>query len=252
MIVYTLHRAVPLSPGKEERGTVRLNVFIRQIKWLQRLGVRFIGLNDMAAWLEGNVTMPSKRTAVLTIDDGYTCVYEHIFPFLREKQIPFTIFAVPGFIGGQSHLYAKKGLSPLQHMTTAQLREISGSGLVTFGANGFYHRNLLEVSARELREETRDAKNYLEDLLGQQVSYYAYPFGAADETVVAAVRESGYKLGFTTRKAVIDRARSDLLRLPRINWSRKTNLWKLYRYFFSMDLKINKKADKEGLPIRKY
>lgn len=229
--VYTLHRAVPLPARKQERGTVRLAVFIRQVRWLQRLGVRFISLDDLAARLTGNDPELPRCAAVLTIDDGYVCVFDHIFPFLQKQQIPFTVFAVPGFIGGESHLYAGKGLGPLRHMTADQLRTLSASGLATFGANGFYHRNLLEVSDRERREETRDARKHLEDLLEREVPYYAYPFGAADAAAVAAVRESGYKLGFTTRKAPVAPEPEDLFRLPRINWSRRTNIWKLYRPF---------------------
>lgn len=228
--VYTLHRAVPLPAGQQERGTVRLLDFKRQIMWLRRLGTHFICLDDLAARLAQDGPDLPKRAAVLTIDDGYACVYDHIFPFLKEKQIPFTIFAVPGFIGGQSHLYAKKGLGPLQHMTADQLRELDASGLATFGANGFHHRNLIDATAEELLEETRAAKDHLENLLGRAVPYYAYPFGAANDAAVKAVKDSGYTLGFTTRKASINCDQPDRLRLPRVNWSRRTTFLKLYRH----------------------
>ena len=100
-VIYTCHNVVPLAAGTEERGTLDLNTFLRQLSWLRRLGVRFIPMSDLRAWLLGSKKIP-KRSAVLTFDDALISIADHVFPYLKQQAIPVTIFVIAGLIGRES------------------------------------------------------------------------------------------------------------------------------------------------------
>ena len=55
---------------------------------------------------------------------------------------------------------------------------------------------------------------HLEQLIGQPVLSFAYPYGAHDEETVRAVREAGFKLAVTTEERPLRRAENAFL-LPR-------------------------------------
>ena len=228
-VVYVSHRVVPLPPGVEERGTLGLRAFERQLAWLKRLGVRFVSMGDLRAWLRGERGLP-RRAAVLTFDDAYACIAEHVLPVLEREGVPLTVFVVAGLMGRTSSLYAQKGGAPHRHLDAGELRELGGSGLAEFGAHGYLHLDLTQASERELERETAEARERLEDALGTQVRAFAYPYGRASEAAVEAVRRSGYELAFTTQKARLDRNRASLWRLPRVGWGRRSTTLKLVKY----------------------
>jgi peptidoglycan/xylan/chitin deacetylase (PgdA/CDA1 family) len=229
-LIYTCHRIAPLPPGTEEPGTAPLAAFVRQLKWLKRLGVEFIRMSDLLAWLEGRRTIP-RRSAVLTFDDAYASVAEFAFPILKAENIPFTIFVVAGLIGCESNLYEHRGGKTQRHLDLDELKMLINSGLVEIGAHGYHHLDVTNIGKGQLREELKGAKAYLEDQLDLQVLYFAYPFGKTSDVVSEEVKHCGYKLAFTTRKMKVISGRVDFMQLPRVNWSRRATLFKLYKYF---------------------
>jgi len=221
---------MPLPPGAEERGTVSLEAFSRQIKWLRRLGVAFVRMSDLLAWLEGSRKLP-RKAAVLTFDDAYTSVAEHAFPILKQENIPFTVFVIADLIGGQSHYYGNRGGRPLQHLDKDDLLMLIQSGLVEIGSHGFQHLDVTAINAEALTHELKGSKQFLEYALNVEVPYYAYPIGRNNPEAVNAVKQYGFKLAFTTRKQKLASRRIDFWRLPRVTWSRNASVVKLFKYF---------------------
>lgn len=228
-VVYVSHKVLPLPRGVGERGTVALERFVRQLAWLRRLGVTFVRMSELAASLRGECSLP-RRAGMLALDDGYSCVADHVVPLLEGLDIPLTVFVVPGLVGKESHFYVGKGGRPARHMGVEELRGILETGLVEIGANGFDHLDLTTATDSVLARETAGAKQCLEEMLKVEVPYYAYPFGRFSDRAVEAVKRSGYGLAFTTRKAKLRTRRPDLWRLPRVTWGRRATVFKLFKY----------------------
>lgn len=229
-VVYTCHQVAALSAGQQPRGTIDIEAFTRQLAWLQRLGVRFIPMTDVKAWLIEQRPIP-QRAAVLTFDDAYASVFEQAFPVLRQRAIPFTVFVIAGLIGGTSHFYADRGEPPRRHLDLDQLRSMLDSGLVEVGAHGYHHLDLTRTTGEGLTRELATAKDLLAQSLNVEIPYLAYPFGSTTPAIREAARRAGYQLGFTTRKMKLSSTRVDLFALPRVNWGRRAGLFKLYKYF---------------------
>ena len=229
-VIYTCHHVAALAPGQQERGAIDIRAFIHQLKWLQRLGVKFIPMRDLRGWLIDQKPIP-RRAAVLTFDDAYASIYEHVFPVLKQRAIPFTVFVIAGLIGGTSNFYADRGGQKRRHLDAGQLKLLIDSGLVEVGAHGYHHLDLTRTSEASLTEELASAKDLLEQSLDVEVPYLAYPYGSVSQAVREKARQAGYQLAFTTRKFKLTSTNIDPLGLPRVNWGRRANLFKIYKYY---------------------
>ncbi|HEV2214593.1 MAG TPA: polysaccharide deacetylase family protein, partial [Terracidiphilus sp.] len=142
-----------------------------------------------------------RKHALLTFDDGYDDLFTELLPWLRQHRFTALVFLVAGQIGGTNLWDQRRGLRARQLLTLDQIREMHRSG-VEFGSHTLTHPWLPGLSDDELEREVRGSKRRLEDLLGMEVTTFAYPYGGVDRRVRAAVARAGYKLAFTTLPGV--------------------------------------------------
>jgi len=183
----------------ERRYFVSPDRFRDHIRALHQAGYRACSLTSFRDWLTKRTELPV-NAFLLTFDDGYTGVYEHAFPFLLEKAVPFAVFVVSSAIGASDTW--RREASPLSSaysiMPGNQLVELARAG-VGIGSHSRHHPDLTSLDADALRNEVRGSRVELEDVLGQEVDCFAYPYGKMNETVRASVAESGYTCAFSTR-----------------------------------------------------
>jgi peptidoglycan/xylan/chitin deacetylase (PgdA/CDA1 family) len=113
-----------------------------------------------------------------------------------------------------------RALVDREALTEDQLRRLARHPLVTIGGHTTTHPNLAHVSAAGVRWEMGENRKYLQDLTGQPVEHFAYPFGherACGEREAKICREVGFRTAVTTRAGTLfaEHAR-DLHALPRI------------------------------------
>ena len=87
-------------------------------------------------------------------------------------------------------------------LTAAQLRELGQVPGVEIGSHSVRHVHLDVLRRAELREQVRDSKARLEDLLGRAVDGIAYPHGAHDRRVLAESEAAGYTSGAGVKNAL--------------------------------------------------
>jgi peptidoglycan/xylan/chitin deacetylase (PgdA/CDA1 family) len=166
--------------------------FAAQLEWLARNDYRVIRLSQLNAFLEGREPLP-QRSVVITIDDGYESVYRQAWPLLKRYGFPATVFVYTDFVGAGDAL------------DWSQLAEMSAGGLVEIQAHSKTHRNLIERLPDETDEryaaaidtEIRGPREQLERRLGVAVRNYAFPYGDANDAVLAALARQRYQLAVT-------------------------------------------------------
>jgi peptidoglycan/xylan/chitin deacetylase (PgdA/CDA1 family) len=113
-----------------------------------------------------------------------------------------------------------------QTLDWAMIREMSASGLVTFGAHTVSHPLLATLSEQALTAEIEGARNRIAEMLGAPPRFFAYPYGQPDEVgdgAPRAVAEAGFAAAFTTTPATLaGRTTGDPFRLPRIMLARRS------------------------------
>jgi peptidoglycan/xylan/chitin deacetylase (PgdA/CDA1 family) len=109
-------------------------------------------------------------------------------------------------------------------MTATEVQRLRDGKLVEVGSHTNSHPVLSQLPLETQREEITGSKRLLEDILGQPITSFAYPYGGdADYTAetVGAVREAGFESAFSTAAGLVGK-QSEAFRLPRYvvgNWN---------------------------------
>lgn len=155
--------------------------FRRQLTQVRLRGWRFVSLSSYLTGLRDG-TAQRQRLAAVTFDDGWRDNYEFAVPVLVELQVPATIFVVSG---------AMEGVSSDRRMSVSQLRELADCEIAV-GAHSKTHPCLTSLNAVALKNEVLGARYDLQDQIGIDVRFFAYPGGRFNQAVVDSVQSAGY------------------------------------------------------------
>lgn len=120
-----------------------------------------------------------------------------------------------------NYVFTKDYMSLL--MSWEDVRKISLDPLVTIGAHTINHYNLKKLSPSALQHEIIKSKERIEEKIGKNVDFFAYPFGSKNTTgprEFEAAATAGFKMAMTTRGGNIFTEHKEHLHcLPRISVS---------------------------------
>jgi peptidoglycan/xylan/chitin deacetylase (PgdA/CDA1 family) len=117
--------------------------------------------------------------------------------------------------GGQTSTRRESHRSLIQE----EICELAGGGLVEIGAHTVTHPVLAAQPLKAQREELRNSKTWLEDLLSQPVTSFSYPYGGSQHysaETVQAVSELGFSRACTTSAHLLKKGDGQY-ELPRFN-----------------------------------
>ena len=124
--------------------------------------------------------------AALTSDDGWASL-KNILPWLKEQEIPVTLFLNPGYFDGQ-HFREKE---TERYLLKADIDSISKEyPNVTFGLHGWEHVRATEQTETEFRESVSKTLKALQ-VYPNFVPYFAYTYGSFDEMNDKVLHEFG-------------------------------------------------------------
>jgi peptidoglycan/xylan/chitin deacetylase (PgdA/CDA1 family) len=177
-----------VSPYDEDPHEVCMTPerFERQMRWLRRRGLRGVSVAEV---LSAQAHGRGRGLVGLTFDDGYQDFVTYAMPVLHQFGFTATVFVLAGQLCGHdvwNWLGPEKAL-----LTDDQVRQAAGSGM-EIASHGLNHVVLTEADDTLLSAETAGSRAVLEELTGQQVRGFAYPWGLLDARVLSAVRAAGY------------------------------------------------------------
>lgn len=146
-----------------------------QLSWLSQKGYESITSADLLNWLTYGVPLP-ELPVMITIDDGNASDWQ--FLELLERYGFEGVFALPNYA----------------QLTAGQIRTLDRAGEVC--GHTVSHQNLSTLSYDEQYYEIVENKNYLQAILGNEITCFAYPFGAYNGLTPYVVIEAGYHLAF--------------------------------------------------------
>lgn len=224
------HQIGKFEPMKTHRATYcDHRRFASQMALLARFGYSVLSMDDVLACLRGDRPTPAKAVA-LTFDDGYENFYDYAWPVLQRYGFPAMVYLISGKLGQASSWFAADGRDTPPLMGRARILELRRAG-VDFGSHSVGHLKLARQSDARIREEVGRSKAELEDLLGEPVDHFCYPYGSYDLRTIDAVADAGYRSATTCVRAPAT-ATHDPLALPRKAISHGDNLfgflWRLH------------------------
>lgn len=137
-----------------------------------------------------------RKRYLLTIDDGFEELHAELLPLIASHRLKPLVFVVVDRLGGFNEWESPVGYTRRKLLSVAQMREMAQYG-VEFGSHTCTHPWLPSLTEEDLWHEVNDSKRRLEDLLGAEVTSFAYPYGGANAHIRAVVARAGYKRAFS-------------------------------------------------------
>ena len=203
--IYTYHQIVENADDIEiDYMQTTCNNFKKQINGLLKIGYTPITYQDLLDYKNSEKPI-SKKSCIITFDDGYKSVYEYVYPFIKEKNIPITLFVVNNLVGTEGY------------MTWNQINEMDKDNLVSVYSHGLNHSEYDKLGTEILLEETNKSYLDLKEKLGDEdlLKVFAYPCGFYLEEEIEALANEGYIQNLMDGK--INKSKTlDLNRLHRV------------------------------------
>ena len=179
--------------------------FMKQITFLQKHQFQFITPKELYDYINQQKKMPSK-CAMITFDDIDQSVYRYAYPFLKQQQIPFTIFIITGEVGNPN-------FNGLTMINWDQILEMTRSNLVTVGT----HTHRLHYIEKDEKppflksenlsrfiSDSKQAKQVFYDHFGYEPKYFAYPYGFGTPQTDNILLSEQYDLLFTLSSGIVN------------------------------------------------
>lgn len=180
------------------------DTFEKQISGLLKFGYKIISFDDLVQYNKGEKAL-TKKTCLITFDDGYTGVYENAYPIIKEYNIPAAVFVIDENVGTPGAF------------SWEQAKEMEENSQIKMYSHGLKHSHYDEETTETLVKETKQAYENLERHLGKRKhKVFAYPYGAYTEEHVKGLEKEGFIQNLMDNK---------------INDSKHLNMSKLHREY---------------------
>ena len=189
-------------------------LFEEHLQKLKDNGIEVISMADFLAWRRGEKSIP-KKSALITLDDGYVSAYDVARPILKKFGYPWTYFVYTKFVGtgGKS-------------VSWEQLQALREEG-VEIGSHTVSHVDLRDAKGKTpeaydqwLKDEIIGSKQIIERHTGGKCVVFAYPVGGFNTRARDLVKEAGYEAAFTAYGQRVTHGAS-MEKIGRYSWSAK-------------------------------
>lgn len=204
MPILMYHHVEDLDKAKEEGHaslTVSVEYFKKHLEYLVSKGYSIISPSELVDFFDNGVKLPAKPV-MLTFDDGYSDNGMEMYQALLSANVKGTIFIPTGLMDNSGYLSWEK------------VREMAGSGLISFGNHTWSHRNVGgKLDVVEYEVTTADTQLSEKGLNNPKI--FVYPYGLETGQAVKLLKKLGYKLAFTTvyGRVQCEKKRFDLPRI---------------------------------------
>ena len=186
---------------------LKFDAFEAQLEWMTRHGE----IVDLDEALARAGEPDSERIYVLTFDDGHISLFQHAFPLMHERRIPFTLYVTTAPLESDHLLHGDERMSL---SSWDELGLMQQSGLMTVGAHSHRHLDARAHSQSVLQEDMEECNSLLRLRLGVEPLHFAYPWGHRSDVAEPIVKRL-YRSAMIGSGPGIDWV-TNLYRVPRI------------------------------------
>lgn len=163
-------------------------IFRKLMEKLKEAGYECLTLKDVVAWLNGERQI-SERSVVITFDDGYESLYSHAFPILESLGFKAILFLTTGYCGKRNNWPTQ--ISNIPNLPMLRWEHIAEMARYAFDiqAHSRTHPVLSKLPPDKMRQELYASKVDIEDRLGKEVKFFAYPYGELNNHVYETARQ---------------------------------------------------------------
>lgn len=184
------------------------------MSFLAQSGYSVLSLSRVLTLKNSQEEFPEKTIAI-TFDDGFKNFFDSALPVLQTYGFPATVFLITGRCGKDNYWPGQLSGIPRLEMLDWNDVEMAANQGIEFGAHTVTHPNLAHLSKEQYAEEILESKAIIKDRVGDEVKYFAYPYGVFTQEIHHFVGENfeaacSVEMDFVTK-------RSDPFLLPRVD-----------------------------------
>lgn len=206
--VLVYHHILPKSLMETTNSTISLEAFEQQMNYLADNQFKTLTTQQLYDYLEGRLIVPI-HAVLITFDDGLLSTREYAYPIL--KQYGFT--ALQHIISSRTNkaqgLQNFDATGPLQFFTAIDLAELAD--VFQFEAHTYDLHSLHNGQSIALENSKEaiimDLQRNIEQV--PNAISLAYPYGHYNEQFIAAAKEVGLLIGFTTKEGYANMSSSN-------------------------------------------
>ena len=199
-VAFIYHR---FGDSRYPSTNTEMSQFKAELGWLAANHYEVWPLPKIVEYLKGNKPLPDHVVAI-TIDDAFQSAYEHAYPLLKERGLPFTVFVSTDSVDSRQ----------ADFMTWDELREMASHGATLanhtadHGHLPFRLKGESDLAwADRVRGDIEKAQERLQAELGKDTNtdpkLFAYPYGEFSDELVKLVNGLGY-VAFGQQAGVMD------------------------------------------------
>ena len=183
--IRTLTYHTVYQKGKEKCDNIYvchpIEQFEEHMKYISEKGYFTLTMEELEMFLNNQIRIP-KNSIVITMDDGRKL--HNSIPIIEKYKIDATMFIITGvnsvtsYLGKVTYAHFESHSDNLHHNYKC--------------SGGYYGSELLCTSYEKLVEDFKTCQKKL----GGVSHYFAYPFFDSNETIIKALKDTGYKLAF--------------------------------------------------------
>ncbi len=209
MYHYFYDKNNPPKDKKLNSNYMEIHSFEEQMKYLHDAGYYFPTWDEVADFVDGKITLPSK-SVVVTVDDGQKSFFDLAIPVLQKYNVNATSFIITSKSWSVSQIskYNNSVINFQSH--THDMHHGGCKG----GHGGLFRCINHDKGVADLNKSIQ--------ILGKK-DVIAYPYGDVTDNTLSITKEAGFKVGVTTVNARAKKG-MDKLQLPRVRMSRGVSL----------------------------
>lgn len=185
---------------------MEISDFEAQMKYLSDNNFYFPSWTEVEYYIDGKITLPEK-SVVITIDDGDETFIKLAIPIIEKYNVKATSFVVTSWNGNWL---------PKQYSSSKLDFQSHSHDMHRAGANG--NGRFVNLSYNEAIKDVTTSKNIIGNC-----KVFCYPFGHYNDNAKKVLKDSGYKLAFTTQSGRVYKG-ANKFELPRIRMSKGMSL----------------------------
>lgn len=167
--------------------------FREQLDAIKEAGYTTIGPDAYRAYLTAGTPLP-KKPVMLSFDDGKDNQPGTALPALLDRGMTGTWYIMTVVIG-------KPGWA-----SKSQIRELADAG-ITIGCHTYDHNDVRKYTGKDFTTQFDEARKTLQEMSGQPVDSFAYPYGAWNTAALPHLQKAGFSTGFQLEEKPVDPTR---------------------------------------------
>ena len=188
----------------QDGNWIEISNFEEQIKYLSENNFYFPTWQEVEDYIDGKRNLPAK-SVVITVDDGDPSFFELAVPVIQKYNVTATSFVITYWYGDRAN-DKQAGIDYQSHSYDMHKAGEKGKGV------------MLSWSYEKMKEDL---------LLSSEVlggaNIFCYPFGQYNELDIQVLKDTGYKLAFTTQGGRVKKG-AKKYELPRVRVSGNTSM----------------------------